>query len=315
MLPEVIDDVSEGLKQTPLSESEKPGQPDATNTAPPPLTEGTPHILRPVQHPPKVFKSALPLWLFLSCLLLTGGLILGVKLWLKQRTRQEMLGQYALEGQTSYNEIEALYAKVDQFAPSFHVFQGETQTTLRLYTQELRTLQTDYNELFDRYEDESSQLNDAAHTLETIDFFRELEKAISRGQALIAQGHNILKNLEKIKQDNQQKLVELTQYKQRFHQELQELRKINPALRLSQLSSQIQKYAEQLQQMENINHSDPIQIEKQIPQWQKKLVKIERETRTLPHLWQQFKQELGLRLDSLQQKVPGYSETQMRNLS
>ena len=305
LLPSIIDDVSESLKKQtppPTKKASPPhGQPQASN---PPLFVGntTPGLQGAPRKTDSLSVSALPVWIFLALTLLTGGLILAVKRWQQQRAHQQMIGKYALEGQTSYNELETLYARIDQLIPAFHAYQGETQSTLRLYLKELQNIQTRYDELFDRYEEESNLLNHSTHTLETIDFFHELEKALAKGEELFAQGQQILKNIENIKKNNQVQFSELALDKQRVSQDLQALRKINPALKLSKLLPHLQKYTDQLQHMENLNREDPLRIEKNMKQWQKSFLKTEREIQALPHLWQQLKQELSVRLDELKQR-------------
>jgi uncharacterized protein HemX len=314
MLPEIIDDVRESLKTV----KKNPGD-TTTPSAPPPasplLLTNPVHQNRLTPPPKNSARSMLPFWILLTLSLLTGGLILGVKLWQARRNRQLILGKYALEGQTAYNEIEQLYTRLDQLIPSFHAYQGETQEKLKLYLQELKTVQTHYDDLFDRYEEEVSRLNQTAHTLTTIDFFQELEKSLSKGHTLLTQGHDILKNLEKVKTQNQSQFDELSLHVQRFGQELQQLKQTNPQLRLTKLSHQIQKHHEQLQHMMQNHQTDPIRIEKNIPHWHKKLVRLEREAQALPHLWLQYKEGLSTRLEALRQNNVQHTEQHVRQLN
>ena len=206
LLPSVIDDVRESLKkQTPPSRKEASPPREQPQSSPPPLLVGntTTGLQGASRKTASLTVNMLPVWIFLALILLTGGFILAVKRWQQQRARQQMISKYALEGQTSYNEIETLYARIDQLIPAFHAYQGETQSTLRLYLKELQSIQMRYDELFDRYEEEANLLNHSAHTLETIDFFHELEKALAKGEELLTQGQYILKNIETIQKNNQ----------------------------------------------------------------------------------------------------------------
>lgn len=256
-----------------------------------------------LERPRLTWAQMLPLYIFLALLLLTGLLILSVRLWQKRKAYQELVAKYLLEGQATYNEIERLYALMDHLLPEFHTYQGDTKENLNLFLKEVYQLQDQYDEIFDQYEEQVHLLSTHPPQSEAIDFFENLDASRTHGQALLKQAQSILHNLKELKEKNQQQLEQLQHERKHVSQALYELKKLHPHLKLNHFSTLFQQHYDTLRALEEMNARDPMQVEKRIQLWLKALRKMERELQSLPHLWLQFNQELRSRIEDLKARA------------
>lgn len=304
LLPDVVDDISQSLK-TPSSTSAKPPlAPLESAPAAEHLFEGQTAGRR---HAPtsraREIPNLLPVWILLGVVALAGAGTWGGRLWQRQKARRDLIGKFALEGQASFNQLETVYSRMDGLLPQFHGYQGDTHEKLKLFLKELSHLQNRYDQIFDGFEEELKRLADPEEQADAIDFFQAMETDLEKGQGLCQQAQTVLKNLSELKQKNTSQLATLQAQKNHFSQELHELRKLHPHLKLTRLSPVFQKHHEHLKQMDQSNARDPMRVEKELQDWQKELRKLERDLQSLPHLWLQFNGDLRNRIAALQKRA------------
>ncbi|PIQ27578.1 hypothetical protein COW36_16415 [bacterium (Candidatus Blackallbacteria) CG17_big_fil_post_rev_8_21_14_2_50_48_46] len=301
-LPEVIEEISQSLQKQNKQAQQEPPQSAASRSEN--LLESNINESKPLKRQENFSpRQLLPVYIFLGILLFTGLFFLGFRLWQKRQAQEALIDKFSLEGQAAFNEIEMLYAKFDGLLPNFHKYQGDTREKLKLFLQEVSALQNQYDDIFDNYEEEVKALAHQQEQADAIDFFLSLEKGLEKGQKLFQQAQTILKNLTDLNRNNQNQLESLQTQKHKFSQELHELRKLHPQLKLTKLSPVFQRHHEQLQEYESLNSKDPMRVEKQIQEWLKELRKLEREIQSLPHLWLQFHQDLRQRIEGLKQRA------------
>lgn len=300
LIPNAIDEITESMKQGSQENRARPStEPQAQSS----------HVQVQQEHerPRRSFKLSLSEWLgllsILAGLLLGVGVWFGLKFWRRWRKHQELVGRYSLQGQVVYEQLEQVYEDLESVMPDFHGYLGETEKTLTLFLKSIHHLQEEYEEIFDAFNEEIQLLGQKDTREEAVEFFQDLELKLEEGQQLHEQALNVLKNLKDVRQANQQMFSQSDQRRQQFSQELTELRKLHPQLKLLRIQQIYQQTLQELQRLEKQNERDPLGVEKALKVWRKKISKLEHDTRSLPHLWQQFQQDLKERLDDLRKRV------------
>lgn len=303
LLPGVVDDMAKSFTAKGPS-SARPSQPPiASSPALEQMVDSNTETGNPLESPRSTrSQNLLPIFLLLGFLLLSGLSAWVLRFWQRQKAQKDLIAKFSLEGQASFNQIETVYARLDSLLPQFHGYQGETHDKLKLFLRELTHLQNRYDQIFDSFEDQVQLLVHPQAQSEALDFFQSLESDLEKGLALFQQAQTVLKNLTELKQKNASQLATLQTQKNHFSQELYELRKLHPQLKLVRLSPVFQRYHEQLKQMELSNNRDPMRVEKELQDWQKELRKLERDLQSLPHLWLQFNGDLRKRIEGLQKR-------------
>jgi hypothetical protein len=304
LLPEVIEDMAKALKPKKQPENRPSLAPLETAPKAENLLQSNAEGGTHLESTAKTSKQNLtPLLILAGFLALAAGLTWAFRFWQRKKENQDLISKFSLEGQASFNQLETIYTRMDNLFPNFHSYQGETHDKIKLFLKEVTQTQNRYDEIFDDFENEVQQLGHSDHQSEAIHFFKNLDTELAKGQALCEQAQIVLKNLKELKQTNLSQLTALQAQKQSFSQELHELRKLHPHLKLIRLSPIFQKQHEQLKQMEQENSRDPMRVEKQLQAWQKEMRKLQRELQALPHLWLQFNQDLRTRIENLQKQA------------
>jgi hypothetical protein len=247
-------------------------------------------------------------WLLIIAVILlmavgVGGFY-GFRLWHRWNKTRELIDRYSLQGQVVYEQLESVYADLEAVMPDFHGYLGDTEKTLGLFLKSMHSLQSEYETIFDAFDAEIKALGGQRDDREAaIDFFRGLELKLEEGKQLHEQAFQVLKNLKDVRQSNQQLFALSDQKRQAFSQELSEMRKLNPLLKLKRIQLVYQQRLQELQRLEKQNERDPLGAEKALKDWRKQLSRLEQETRSLPHLWQQFNQDLKQRIQDLRKRV------------
>jgi hypothetical protein len=303
LLPGVVEDIAKSFNPKRPS-SPRPSQaPIPSSPAVEQMVDSNTETGNPLESPRSTrSQNFLPIFLLLGFLLLSGLSAWVLRFWQRQKAQKDLIAKFSLEGQASFNQIETVYARLDSLLPQFHGYQGDTHDALKLFLKELSHLQSRYDQIFDSFEEQVQMLVHPQEQSEALNFFQSLESDLEKGQALFLQAQTVLKNLTELKQKNTSQLATLQAQKNHFSQELYELRKLHPQLKLVRLSPVFQRHHEQLKQMELSNSRDPMRVEKELQDWQKELRKLERNLQSLPHLWLQFNGDLRKRIESLQKR-------------
>lgn len=301
LVPQAIDQVSEALKA--------PDQPKASAKppSPPPETEDELPVSQQGSLPRRdvdvdLGQFAWVLWLLGAAALGAGGWF-GFVLWRRLSKTQAMVTRYSQQGQQVYAQLEEVYESLESVMPDFHGYLGETETKLQLFLRSMRSLEEDYEAIFDAYDEEVKLLGTREGRGDAIEFFRELEAKLAEGKALHEQALTVLGNLKDVRAANQQLFAQADSKRQAFSQEISEIRKHHPALKLSKIQQGYQNALNELQRLERQNERDPLGVEKKLKDWRKQLSKMENETRTLPHLWAQFDGDLKARIKGLKGRI------------
>ncbi|MGE3728417.1 MAG: TPM domain-containing protein [Candidatus Sericytochromatia bacterium] len=303
LLPGVVEDIAKSFNAKPPSSARPSLAPMKSSPPVENMVDSNVETGNPLESPRSTrSQNLLPIFLLLGFLLLSGLSAWVLRFWQRQKAQRDLIAKFSLEGQASFNQIETVYARLDGLFPQFHGYQGETHEKLKLFLKELSQLQNRYDQIFDSFEEQVQMLAQPQEQSEALDFFQSLEVDLEKGQALVQQAQTVLKNLTELKQKNTTQLAALQTQKNHFSQELHELRKLHPQLKLVRLSPLFQKHHEHLKQMELNNLRDPMRVEKELLDWQKELRKLERELQSLPHLWLQFNGDLRKRIDALQKR-------------
>lgn len=302
VLPDVVDDITKSLKRK-ASSSPRPSLAPLPSASSESLVDSNTETGNSLSSQRSGrSQNLLPIFLLLGFLLLSGLSAWALRFWQRQKAQRDLVAKFSLEGQASFNQIETVYTRLDGVLPKFHGYQGETHDKLKLFLKELSQLQNRYDEIFDSFEEQVQLLAHPHEQAEALEFFQTLESDLEKGQALLKQAQTVLKNLHDLAQKNTHQLADFQAQKQHFSQELHELRKLHPQLKLGRLSPLFQKHHEQLKQMEQLNARDPMRVEKELQDWQRELRKLERDLQALPHLWLQFNGDLRKRVEELQKR-------------
>jgi len=310
LIPEAIDQITHSMQEQPESQRKPSTEPI--------LSDDNLGVEQERSLPRRQFKLEPGEWLVMLGLAL--GLLLGVGgwfgllFWRRWRKTQELMDKYSLQGQVVYEQLEQVYADLEAVMPDFHGYLGETEKTLSLFLKSMHSLQETYETLFDAFDEEIAHLGQRESREEAIVFFQELELKLEEGKQLHEQAFNVLKNLKDVRQSNQQLFAQSEQKRQAFSQEISETRKLHPALKLKRIQQIYQQRLQELQRLDKQNERDPLGVEKALKEWRKQLSKLEQETRSLPHLWQQFSQDLKQRIQQLRERLqkqgtPAQSQT------
>ena len=236
-------------------------------------------------------------------LLLGVGAWFGFRFWRRWNKVRELMDKYSLQGQVVHEQLEQVYESLEAVMPDFHGYKGETEKNLKLFLKSIHHLQDEYEELFDAFDHEVENLSKRDTREDAVDFFRELELKLEEGKQLHEQALNVLKNLKDVRQANAQLFKQSDQRRQQFSQEISEIRKLHPELKLTHIQQLYQKNLQDLRKLEAQNDRDPLGVEKRLKTWRKDLSKLEQSMRSLPHLHQQFKGELKERIQALGGRV------------
>lgn len=301
LIPEAIDQVSQSLQQ----QTPDRKRPSAEPAAEDPLKieqESSPRTLRNSR---SQLEPGEWLWLLLvaGAVLLLGLAWVLFRIWQRWHKNQELINRYSLQGEVVYEQLEQLYESLEKIMPDFHGYLGETEKTLGLFVKSMHQLQESLEIIFDDFETETRHLSQRDERETAIDFFRDLENKQAEGQQLYEQALNVLKNLKDVRLANQQLFEQAEQRRQSFSQEISEIRQLNKALSLTRIQQSYQQSLQELKRFEKRNERDPLGVEKDLKQWRKQLAKIEQETRSLPHLWQQFNTDLKQRIAQLRTRL------------
>lgn len=303
LVGEAIDEVSQALKQ----EADPAARPSAQPSGEDPLFSSDGMGTQPEHSHSGGSGSEVSLdpadWLWLLWLL--GLALLGVGgwfgfgFWRRWHKTQDLINRFSQEGLAVYEQLEQVYESLEAVMPDFHGYLGDTQGKLQLFVKSMHHLQEEYEAIFDAYDEEVKQLGVRDTRADAIDFFRDLESKLEEGKQLHEQALNVLTNLKDVKASNQQLFAHADDRRQAFSQEISEIRKNNPALKLGKIQLGYQQALNELQRMEKQNERDPLGVEKKLKDWRKQLSKMEQETRTLPILWHQFNEDLKTRIRGL----------------
>lgn len=306
LVPQAIENVTDALAQAPAP-TVKPQVSDF------PEAEDNFTVEKNTSRPPRG-QDWLPddlTWLIaalIAAAVATGGWF-GLKFWLRWRSTQNLVNRFSLQGQAVREQLEQIYESLESVMPDFHGYQGETETTLKLFLKSIHHLQEEYEAIFDAYDEEVRQLGLRETREEAIEFFRELERKLVEGKQLHEQALLVLRNLKDVRAANQQLCEQSDTRRQAFSQEISELRKLHPELKLVKIQQGYQQALVELQRLEKQNERNPLGVEKKLGDWRKQLNRMETETRTLPHLHQQFTGDLKNRIKGLRERVKGSSSS------
>ncbi len=307
LIPQAIEQISQSIGKSEPSTanaSESPGLSVESN-----LSEVQPEAQRNRQL--MALSQSEWLWILAVIALFVLGIAawFGFKLWRRWNKNREFVDRYSLEGQVVYEQLEQVYESIEAVMPDFHGYLGETEKTLGLFVKSMHGVQEDYEYIFDHFEKETRHLAQKDTKEEALDFFRDLELKLEEGKQLYEQALNVLKNLKDVRQSNQQLFEQSDQKRQAFSQELNEMRKLNSRLQLSKIQQMYQTLILELKRFEKRNERDPLGVEKDLKAWRKKLSRLEQDTRSLPHLWQQFSQDLKTRVQDLKKRIQQQNST------
>lgn len=300
LIPQAVDQIADAMRESP-DKRQPSGEPLANEDTVQIEQESSPRPRRQQS----LDRSTWLLIIAVALLMAVGvGSFYGFRFWRRWHKTRELIDRYSLQGQVVYEQLEAVYADLEAVMPDFHGYLGETEKTLGLFLKSMHTLQSDYETIFDAFDAEIKALGGQRDDREAaIDFFRELELKLEEGKQLHEQAFQVLKNLKDVRQSNQQLFALSDQKRQAFSQELSEMRKLNPLLKLKRIQLVYQQRLQELQRLEKQNERDPLGVEKALKEWRKQLSRLEQETRSLPHLWQQFNQDLKQRIQDLRKRV------------
>ena len=303
LIPEAIDQVSRSLKEMP----DKRNPPRNGQSADPADTVSTNTVQSNNTRKPRQINLLLADWLLIFgvgfLLLLCVLAWFSFQFWRRWRKVRELMDKYSLQGQVAHEQLEQVYESLEAVMPDFHGYKGETEKNLKLFLKSIHHLQDEYEALFDSFETEVQNLSRRDTREDAVDFFQDLELKLEEGQQLYDQALNVLKNLKDVRQANTQLFEQSEQRRKQFSQEISELRKLHPELKLTRIQQLYQKQIQDLQKLENQNERDPLGVEKSLKIWRKELNKLEQSMRSLPHLNQQFKGELKERIKALGQRI------------
>ncbi len=235
-----------------------------------------------------------------------GVLVLGVlgvfalRFLKKWRKDQTLVDRFAVEGQAALGMLEQTDRSLEAVMPDLHGYAGLTEKNLNLFIKTMVGLRETYAEMMEDFDTEIGHLQQRQEREEAIDFFRELELKQEEGEQLHQQALNVLKNLKDVRQANQQVFEQSTTRSDAFEVEVADIKKNHVGLHLSRTQQIYRQHLLQLKALERKNEKDPLGVEKALKTWRKELTQIEQETRALPHLWVQFKQDLKQRVKRLQ---------------
>lgn len=304
MVPQAIENVSDALSQ-PTSPSRQP------QTSEIPEAQDDVSVEKNTSRPNRAI-ALLPddlTWLIaaLAAAALATASWFGFKFWKRWSSTQHLVNRFSQQGQVVHEQLEQVYESLESVMPDFHGYLGETETTLKLFLKSIHHLQEEYEAIFDAYDEEVRQLGLRETRVEAIEFFRELERKLEEGKQLHNQGLLVLRNLKDVRLANQQLFEQADNRRQAFSQEISELRKQHPELKLVKIQQGYQQALSELQRLEKQNDRDPLGVEKKLRDWRKQLNRMETEARTLPHLHQQFSTDLKNRINGLRDRIKGPS--------
>ncbi|PKL76595.1 MAG: hypothetical protein CVV27_09470 [Candidatus Melainabacteria bacterium HGW-Melainabacteria-1] len=302
LVPQAIDDLSESLR----SETKASSRPDVS-ADPTEAMLSDDSLNGTTERGRRELNFALGDLIWLLALLLFAGLgtagWFGFKFWRRWHRTQELVDRYSLQGQVVYEQLEQVYESLEAVMPDFHGYLGETEAKLKLFLKSIHHLQEAYESIFDQYQDEVRALSTRETREEAIDFFKELELKLEEGKQLHEQALTVLKNLKDVRASNHQLFEQADVRRQAFSQEISEIRKLHPALKLSKIQQAYQQALSELQRLDKQNERDPLGVEKKLKEWRKQLSRMEQETRSLPHLWEQFSGDLKSRIADLRSRI------------
>ncbi|MGV3525537.1 MAG: TPM domain-containing protein [Candidatus Sericytochromatia bacterium] len=300
LIPQAIEQVTDSL-QTQSEENRDAPQPENSGTPESSVSVQQENALRGRKY---AFNWQEWIWLLvlLGLSLLLALAVLGFRFWRRWQTTQELVNRFSLQGQVVYEQLEQVYESLEKIMPDFHGYLGFTEEQLKLFVKSMHKLQESYESLFDHFESEIAHLSQKDTREDAIDFFRDLEMRLQEGQQLYDQALTVLKNLKDVRQTNQQQFEQAESRRQNFAQELSEMRQLHPALKLTRIQQQYQRALSELQRFEKQNPRDPLGVEKSLKDWRKHIAKVEQESRSLPHLWQQFHGDLRSRIAALRSR-------------
>ncbi len=313
LLPQVVDQLSQSLSEAPASEKETASQPLQGRVSDD-LVSGDEFMsedsARTSTQPRASRSQAIP-WMSLALMAGALGLLLllGAGAWWgwrygrRWRHDRHMVEKYTLEGQAALQDLERLYNQIEAVMPDFHGYQGETQKKLQMFFKALLSLQEDLDGFFDAFDEQLQLLANPRARADAIGFFTDLENKLEEAQSTYDQALVVLGNLRDIEQNNSTLLTAVRARQQAVQVELQEIRKLHPALRLARVQQAFQGYQNDLRRLEKSNSADPMGLDKQLKQLQKQLNTLERDAKSLPHLWEQFHKDIKQRMQTVTQRA------------
>lgn len=306
LVPQAIEDVSDSLKQSPAqAPSGKPtADPLIQNPQQPPPANNTAGGSSGQDYGPDFEISQLKPLLGIALLALLGLLgWFGFGFWRKRQATQNLISRYSLQGQVAYDQLEKVYENLEAVMPDFHGYLGETETKLGLFIKSITRLENEFEQIFDAYDDEVRQLSEQDNREAAIEFFQNLDQKLEEGKQLHEQALVVLRNLKEVSKSNQQASEQANSRRQAFSQEISEIRKLHPGLKLVKIQQAYQQALNDLQRLEKQNERDPLGAEKGLKDWLKQLTRLESEARSLPHLWQQFNGDIKQRISGMRQRL------------
>lgn len=313
LLPQVVDQLTESLGQAPSTQAEAPSERLQGRVREDLVTGGeflssdgarTASKPRPPRTQDIPWQTLGLIGAALAALLLVGGgLWWGWRSGRRWRHDHHMVEKYTLEGQAALEDLERLYNQIEAVMPDFHGYQGETQKKLHMFFKALLSLQEDLDGFFDAFDEQLQLLANPRERADAIGFFTDLESKLEEARSTYDQALVVLGNLRDIEQSNSTLLTAVRARQQAVQVELQEIRKLHPALRLARVQQAFQGYQNDLRRLEKANAADPMGLDKQLKQLQKQLNTLERDAKSLPHLWEQFHKDIKQRLQTVIQRA------------
>lgn len=298
LIPEAIAQVKRDLQ----TEASAPRPSSSSLTEP--AASAEPAVRIEKEKPNKRFSLAFEEKVWIAGVVLFAILILfaafGLRFLKRWRKDQSLVDRFAVEGQAAYELLEQTDRMLEKVMPDLHGYEGVTEKNLNLFIKSMIQVRDTYAEMFEDFEQEIEHLSSRTEREDAIAFFRALELKQEEGDQLHQQALIVLKNLKDVRQVNQQAFEQYSERADQFAQEVQELKKAHRGLMLTRTEQIYRQHVLQLKAFERSNEKDPLGVEKSLKVWRKELGQIEQETRALPHLWQQFKGDLNIRIERLE---------------
>lgn len=301
-IPQVIDELSQSLsKNIPHKDASQPPTQFETD----PLAETPVSANKQGNLSEGRQTQSLQLKDFFYLYVVFGVFFLGVVGWFgfkflrKRQENRAFIDKYSLNGHAVYGELESIYDDLEELLPSFHGYHGETHEKLGLFVKNITQMQDDFDDIFDEFDEEVAHLGEKENQEDAVAFFHDLEQKRDEGQSLLEQAELVLDNLENMGDNNVHLIEQAMEHEKTFKAYIHETKKLHPTLLFTHTFQELQALQQRLNQYKRGNAKDPMGIAHRLKNEQKKLSQLERDARSLPHLWQQFDGDIKNRIAGL----------------